>query len=246
MKRFFVEDIEEGAQEARITGTEFAHLKKVLRLTAGSRVSLFNGRGLELQGAVDTIGRDFAMVRIEGRVEARPESPVEVMLLQALLKGDRPEFIIQKAAELGASEVCFYTTARTVPGAPATAREARWKKVAIAAAKQCGRAVLTRVSVATGLDGALAKAGGRGAFLKLALWEGVSKAGRMKDALQAADKVKGVAVLVGPEGGLSEQDVKEAEKAGFSLVGIGPRILRAETAAVAALATVQYELGDLG
>ena len=212
MKRFFVEDIEEGAQEARITGTEFAHLKKVLRLTAGSRVSLFNGRGLELQGAVDTIGRDFAMVRIEGRVEARPESPVEVMLLQALLKGDRPEFIIQKAAELGASEVCFYTTARTVPGAPATAREA----------------------------------GGRGAFLKLARWEGASKAGGMKDVLRRADKVKGVAVLVGPEGGLSEQDVKEAEKAGFSMVGIGPRILRAETAAVAALATVQYELGDLG
>lgn len=242
MRRFFVEEIAEGTEAARIAGGEFAHLKKALRLRKGDAVALFNGKGLELNGTIESVGRDFAEVRIEGRAERRSESPVEVILLQGLLKGDKPEFIIQKATELGASEISFYTTARTVPLAPDRAKEARWRKVAIEAAKQCGRTVLPRVTVAGDLRGALA---GREGMVKLALWEGVAGAGGIKEALRGAAEAKGVVALVGPEGGFSKEDVEAAKKEGFVSVGLGPRILRAETAAVAVLTVVQYELGDL-
>ncbi|MFQ5737310.1 MAG: 16S rRNA (uracil(1498)-N(3))-methyltransferase [Thermodesulfobacteriota bacterium] len=241
MRRFFVEDIDEQTRSARIAGAEFAHLKRVLRLRAGDVVALFNGKGLELHGTVEEVGRDFAEVTVRGRARESHESPVEVILLQGLLKGDKPEFIIQKATELGAAEVSFYTTARTVPLAPNRSKEARWRKVAIEAAKQCGRTVVTRVTVAGDLKDATA---GREGFLKLALWEGIGEAGGMRDALRGTEAER-VVVLVGPEGGFSGEDVEAAQREGFRSVGLGPRILRAETAAVAALTILQYELGDL-
>lgn len=242
MRRFFIEDMDEGAKTVRITGGEFTHLKKVLRLSKGSRVALFNGKGAEICGTVETVGRDYAEIKAEGRSTVQRESPLRVVILQGLLKSDKPEFIIQKATELGAACVTFYTTARTVPLAPNRAREARWRKVAIEAAKQCGRTVLPEITVAGDLAKALA---GEEGLLKLALWEGSNGSRGIKDVVREGIAAKGAVVLIGPEGGFSEEDVEAAEKAGFISVGLGPRILRAETAAVAALSIVQYELGDL-
>ncbi len=242
MRRFFVEEIAEGTEAARIAGGEFAHLKKALRLRKGDAVALFNGKGLELRGTIESVGRDFAEVRIEGRAARRSESPMEVILLQGLLKGDKPEFIIQKATELGVSEISFYTTARTVPLAPDRAKEARWRKVAIEAAKQCGRTHLPELAPLTAFKDAL-KESGEG--VRLILWEGEGKTIPIKDALKNADPDSAIAVAVGPEGGFSAGDIAIAEEAGFIAVSIGPRILRAETAAIAALSIIQCEAGDL-
>ena len=244
MRRFFIEEMTETTGTARITGAEFTHLKKVLRLSVGADVVLFNGRGLVTQAVIVEMGDNFAEVRITGPCPQTRESPVEITLLQAFVKGDKPEFIIQKATELGASAISFYTTERTVPLAPNPKREARWRKISIGAAKQCRRGVLPRISVAGSLAKVLAEWESRGA-LKLALWEGVSEAGTIKEALRSGSGAEGVVVLVGPEGGFSKDEVDAAARAGFRIVGLGPRILRAETAAVAALALMQYELGDL-
>ena len=244
MRRFFIEEMTETAGTARITGAEFTHLKKVLRLSAGADVVLFNGRGLAVQAVIVEMGDNFAEVRITGPCPQTRESPVKITLLQAFVKGDKPEFIIQKATELGASAISFYTTERTVPLAPNPKREARWRKISIGAAKQCRRSVLPRISVAGSLAKVLAEWESRGA-LKLALWEGVSEGGTIKEALRSGSGAEGVVVLVGPEGGFSKDEIDAAARAGFRIVGLGPRILRAETAAVAALALMQYELGDL-
>ena len=190
------------------------------------------------------MGDNYADVRITGPCPQTRESPVEITLLQAFVKGDKPEFIIQKATELGASAISFYTTERTVPLAPNPKREARWRKISIGAAKQCRRSVLPRISVAGSLAKVLAEWESRGA-LKLALWEGVTEGGTIKEALRSGSGAEGVVVLVGPEGGFSKDEIDAAARAGFRIVGLGPRILRAETAAVAALALMQYELGDL-
>ena len=244
MRRFFLEDINESAKEAEITGEEFVHLKKVLRLGPGDSAAIFNGRGLELFGRIESIGQRSAVVSIEGRSEKAVESALDLVLLQGLLKGDRPEFIVQKATELGLTGICFYTTARTVPrvdGEGVEKKLLRWKKAAIEAAKQCGRGTLPRVTLAPGLKEAVQ---GSQAELKLLLWE--------KDgAASLGERLEGrsphsAALLVGPEGGLSDDEARMAQKAGFLKAGMGPRILRAETAAVAAAAIVQYAFGGLG
>ena len=244
MRRFFLEDINESAKEAEITGEEFVHLKKVLRLGPGDSAAIFNGRGLELFGRIESIGQRSAVVSIEGRSEKAVESALDLVLLQGLLKGDRPEFIVQKATELGLTGICFYTTARTVPrvdGEGAEKKLLRWKKAAIEAAKQCGRATLPRVTLAPGLKEAVQ---GSKAELKLLLWEkeGAASLGeRLEDRSPHS-----AALLVGPEGGLSDDEARMAQEAVFLKAGMGPRILRAETAAVAAAAIVQYAFGGLG
>jgi 16S rRNA (uracil1498-N3)-methyltransferase len=244
MRRFFLEELDGSAKEAEITGEEFTHLKKVLRLGPGDSAAIFNGRGLELFGRIESIGQRSARITIEGRSEDRKESPFGLVLLQGLLKGDRPEFIVQKATELGLTEVCFYTTARTVPrvdGEGAEKKLLRWKKASIEAAKQCGRSTLPLVTLAPGLREAVQETT---AGLKIVLWEKEGSAS-LKDLLSG--KAPGTAaLLVGPEGGLSDEEVIFAEGAGFKKAGMGPRILRAETAALAAAAIVEYAFGGLG
>jgi 16S rRNA (uracil1498-N3)-methyltransferase len=253
MRRFFVEGMTDGQKTVTITGDEFVHLRNVLRLAPGAEVSLFDGKGLELRGAIASMGRSSAEVRIEGRAEPAGESPLGLVLLQGLLKGDRPELIVQKATELGARAVFFYTTSRTVPdfekgerggdwrdGRKAGWKLKRWRRAAIEAAKQCGRATVPAI----GLDdfrGAL----GRGATgLKLLLKEegGIS----LRDALRDREAGSSLTALIGPEGGLALEEAAEAEALGFVGVTMGPRVMRAETAALAALSVLQYELGDMG
>jgi len=244
MRRFFLEHINESAKKAEITGEEFTHLKKVLRVAPGDAAAVFNGRGLELFGRVESVGQRSAVLSIEGRSERAVESPVNITLLQGLLKGDRPEFIVQKATELGLTRVCFYTTARTVPrvdGEGVEKKLLKWKRAAVEAAKQCGRTTLPSITLAGSLKEAVEETE---AGLRIVLWEkedGVS----LKDLLDVKPLPLSAALLVGPEGGLSEEEAILAEKAGFLKAGMGPRILRAETAALAAAAIVQYALGGL-
>ena len=251
MRRFFIEDINEDSKEVRIDGPEFTHLKKVLRLGEGDALSVFDGRGLELHGRVVSIGRAGALVSIDSRVEGTAESQTKVVLLQGLLKGVKPGFVVQKATELGVSSLCFYGGGRAVPGPQGdrvAGRIKRWKRVAIEAAKQCGRSVVPGVGYSTDLSGAISALGGLDGFLKLlphvpGLDEGGGGVVSLKEALGGPLKDKGVAILVGPEGGFTDAELETAVQAGFRPVGLGPRTLRAETAAVAILSIVLYELG---
>ncbi len=244
MRRFFVEDINEDSKEVDIQGPEFAHLKKVLRLAKGASVSVFNGRGLELYGRVESMGRNKVVVKIEGRVEDKLESPVEVVLIQGLVKGPKPEFIVQKATELGATTMRFFGADRAVPGMRGgrlAARLSRWRRVAVEAAKQCGRQVVPKVEFMPDIKSAVSEVRG---LLKLQLYEGeVEGVISLKAALKSPFQDKGVAILVGPEGGFTVAELDIAGQAGFRPVSLGPRTLRAETAAVAVLSIVQYELG---
>lgn len=243
MRRFFVAEIDEGSKTVRVRGEEFIHLKKVLRLKAGSPIAVFNGRGVELTGIIESIGPDSASVKIEGSSVGEKESPVRIILLQGLVKGEKPELIVQKATELGVAEVHFYSTSRTVPvigEEKSVYKISRLRKVAIESAKQCGRSVIPILSFLD-LDEALEISGG----LKLLFWEGERSRG-IKEILKPLPSPPGeLAILTGPEGGLSAEDASKAISKGFIPVSLGPRILRAETAALAAASILQYELGDM-
>ncbi|MBI5344724.1 MAG: 16S rRNA (uracil(1498)-N(3))-methyltransferase [Deltaproteobacteria bacterium] len=245
MRRFFSEEITPAAKEALIKGDEFVHLKKVLRLKKGDAVSLFDGRGLEMTGIIGSIGRAGALVVIQGLSANRGESPVEVTLIQALLKGDKPEFIIQKAAELGVRNIFFYPAHRSVPDMKKEKMEGRlkrWRKAAIEASKQCGRAVLPEVGSFETFKEAIA---GRRGALKFISWESKEASNLKEVFFKRPPSSKSVAVVVGPEGGFTDEEIGLARGEGYAPVSLGPRLLRAETAAIAILSIIQYELGDM-
>lgn len=248
MRRFFIEDIKEDSKEVRIDGSEFVHLKKVLRLGEGDALSVFDGRGLELHGRVVSIGRAGALVSIDSRVEGGAESPTKVVLLQGLLKGAKPGLVVQKATELGVSSLCFYGGGRAVfgiKGDRVAGRIKRWRRVAIEAAKQCGRAVVPGVGYSADLEGAISALGPLDGWCKLRGDAGEAAPSiSIKEALSRPAKKVGVVLLVGPEGGFSDPEQQVAGRAGFIPVGLGPRTLRAETAALAILSIVLYELGS--
>lgn len=244
MRRFFSEDITAGAASVRVSGDEFTHLKRVLRLKQGDPVAVFDGRGLEVTGRIALMEAGHAIVSVEGTSTDRLESRRSVRLLQGLLKSDKPEFVIQKATELGVAAITFFTTSRTIPLSNGSkTKGARWRKAAIEAAKQCGRTRLPELTPVTALKDAVT---GCTEGIRLILREGDGKTVSIKDALKDAGSDSQIAVAIGPEGGFSTEDIAVAEEAGFIAVSLGPRILRAETAAIAALAIIQYEAGDLG
>ncbi len=244
-RRFFIEDLSEGLKTVNIEGDEFRHLKNVLRKKVGAEVSLFNGRGVEVFGVVKEIGKSVATIRVEGSTPPSGASPVEITLLQGLTKGDKAEFITQKATELGAASVGFFTSERSVPELKderVERKTERLKRATVEAAKQCGLSYLPEILPFTDFESAIK---GHGDKLKIIFYE-EEVAKTIKDFLKGLSKISSVVILVGPEGGFESSEVEAAKKEGFVSVGLGPRLLRAETAALTALAIIQYELGGLG
>lgn len=205
----------------------------------GSRVLTFNGTGHEWEVEIVTASPRQVVGRVVAERSLTRESPLRVVLLQGLLKGPKMDFLIQKATEMGVAEVVLLTTRRTV--AEGSGKVARWGRIAIEAAEQSGRLTLPRITGPHPLEGYVA---GPGTGAALVLWEGerVGTLGALVDQMPPPDEVK---IVVGPEGGLEMDEVALLKRAGFVPVSLGPRTLRAETAAVAALAILQYRWGDL-
>ncbi len=231
----------EAAPGARVAFPEHSahHAREVLRLRPGATVRVFDGAGSEFEAVLETVTRKEVGARLTAAVPARPESPLFVSLAVAALKGDRMELVIQKATELGVGEVRPVITARTDAAArPALegTRQERWEKVASGAAEQCGRAVVPQVAPTVMLE-QLVAAPFAGARLALVPSSPVS--------LATLAFTGSVQALVGPAGGWEGWELQLLESAGFVAVGLGPRVLRAETAAVAALVALQVLGGDL-
>lgn len=233
----------EAAPGARLTLPDHSahHARDVLRLRTGAVVHVFDGQGAEFEAVLDSVDRHGVSARITARAASRPESPLHVVLAVSPLRGDRMELVVQKATELGVSEIRPVVTARTDAVArPALSgtRQERWEKVASGAAEQCGRAVVPVIAATTLLAALLDEAFDG---LKLLFLERESPS-----ALSSLARPVKVLLLVGPAGGWEESEVERATTAGFVTAGLGPRILRAETAALAAISAAQVLWGDLG
>lgn len=223
-----------------VQGEAHRYLSRVLRVQSGDAVDLFDGRGLEVGATVTRVGpRDLTLALGERRHMPMPDAP-PVTLLQGLPRAERMDLIVQKAAELGAARVVPVRTARSAAGQQA--RLERWERIAREAARQCGRAELLALapllSLAEAIEG-LPPGGTR-----VVPWEEAPGAPGLH-ALVPAHPTS-VAVLIGPEGGLTREEVALATSAGFEIATLGPRILRTETAAIAALAAIQSQVGGLG
>jgi len=245
MRRFYVEQLREGSAEAIIRGDELRHLK-VLRLDKGDEVALFNGMGLDAEGVILSITRARAVVTIHSTVPASAESPLDIILLAAITKWDKPDLVVQKATELGVSSIIFYYAGRSVRlarSARTAEKVLRWRRIAIGAVKQCGRSVVPEIACKRELASAMSYVDNAG--VKLFFYEGGgSSLGEVTKKLQGL-RPKSLALLIGPEGGFTDDECEMALRAGYKVCGLGPRILRAETAAIAAMTLAQHLFGDI-
>ena len=237
--------VPEAAPGARVSLPEHSahHAREVLRLRSGAAVRVFDGAGREFEATLQVVTRAAVSAHVGGLVAARPESPLRLVLALSPLKGDRMELVIQKATELGVAAIRPVVTARTDAVArPALkgSRQERWDKVASGAAEQCGRAVVPDVAPAITLAQFLAEPAD--GALRLLLDETPGQ-----PPLSSLPRPGGsVLALIGPAGGWERHEIDRLGGAGFQRVSLGPRILRAETAAIALVAALQLLWGDLG
>jgi 16S rRNA (uracil1498-N3)-methyltransferase len=221
---------------------ESHHLTRVLRLAPGARAFAFDGEGSEYECEVAGVGKGAAELRVVARLGGEVESPLEFTLGQALVKGDKFDWVVQKAVELGVTRVvplaAEHSEIRKAEGREL--RLQRWRRVALEATKQCGRRRLVEITEAQSFERFCAA---REANLRVILSE---RGGRgLREIAATRENVTSVAVAVAPEGGWSEEELRAAEAHGLAPVFLGPRILRTETAAIAAVALLQHLFGDV-
>ncbi|MBS1197883.1 MAG: rRNA m(3)U498 methyltransferase [Proteobacteria bacterium] len=215
------------------------HAVRVLRLTVGAEITLFDGRGGEYPATIEHIERERVTVHLGNWLLRECESPLQVTLIQAVQAGDKMDFTLQKAVELGVSAFYPVTSRRSVvrlSGDRAAKRVAHWQGVAAAACEQCGRNHIPTVGTLESVEQWLARPAP--GTLRLML------APDAKTVLPPNPPSLSIQLLVGAEGGLDPAEIIAAQSAGFIAVRLGPRILRTETAGPAALAAMQALWGD--
>ena len=231
------------ASGARITldADQARYLSKVLRLAVGDDVRVFNGEDGEFTASIDQLRKNAATVALATRIETTTESPLKAHLVQGISRGERMDFVVQKATELGVKRITPVLTEYGVVKLDekrAAKRRNHWQGVAESACEQSGRVrppLIDKVISLNAWFGARPKA----ADADLILRPGASTPLASIDAPQNK-----ICLLIGPEGGFSPGEYEDAATAGFKVVSIGPRVLRTETAAVAALAIAQSAWGD--
>ena len=240
--RVFVESALAPTVRIEAGGTAATHMARVLRLTAGDPVTLFNGDGSDYPARIVAIRSSRVEIEVLQRLPARPESPLALTLVQGIARAERMDLIVQKATELGVATIQPVVTARGVVRLDAKTTErklAHWRGIVIAACEQCGRARLPHIAAPLPLPEWLARPAPQSVRrLQLAV--------DSRESLGSAAAGAGaIELLIGPEGGLDESERKSAADAGYRGCSIGPRVLRTETAALAALAVLQASAGDL-
>ncbi len=243
MRRFFLDQIPPAGDLLTITGAEAHHLKNVLRLKAGTRVIFFDGGGGEYEAELLSLKNAEVQARILARRE-EPRDRCRVVMGQGLLTGQKMDLVVQKATELGLAAVIPFTSQYCTVKNPAAARGERWQRIAREACKQCGRAREPEIRPVASWSECLAA--GREFALSVVFWE-KEKENRLEDLrlLIGRSDPPSLLFLIGPEGGLTETEIGQAREQGFASIGLGRRILRAETASLAAAALVQYLAGNL-
>ncbi len=243
MRRFFVAG--ELTGPVTITGPDARHIGRVLRLGPGAEIMVADRAGRTGRAVITAVAAAAVHAEVRELLAADHEPPVRVSLAQGLPKGDKLEYIIQKAVELGAAAIvplaCETCTVRYDEAKRGSRRE-RWQKIAAEAAKQCGRGAVPAVAPVASLAETLAGVGEDTAVIML--YEGAG--GQPLHDILACCAASSYLLLIGPEGGFSPAEAELCRARGARVATLGPRILRTETAALAALAIVMYEKGDLG
>lgn len=246
MHRFFVPQLY--AEEMYIEGVDARHISKVLRMQPGTHLQIVSDDGVSALAEIIAIDSERVTVRCLEKLAESHEPRVRLVLAQGLAKGEKMDFIIQKAVEMGAYSVIPVAMEHSVvrlDGAKSAKKVERWQKIAESAAKQSKRDIIPQVQPVQSMAEMLAKCACQTKIIAYECEDRLS----LKAALRAAEETGGITellLIIGPEGGISESELEQARQAGAVPVSLGRRILRAETAGLVAISAIFYETGDLG
>ncbi len=239
--RIYTEQPLSGQSGLELEPAPSAHIARAMRMGPGDALTLFNGLGGEYAAVIAAVSKKTVVVEIGDFRNTELESPLAIHLGIAISRGDRMDWVIQKATELGVSHVSPLVTERTevkLKGERADKKIQHWRQIGIAACEQCGRNRLPHIEPLHALPDWLAATTGE---TKLVLHHRALRA----DSTSTEHKPSKISLLIGPEGGLSELEIGLAEQAHFQALRLGPRVMRTETAPLAAIAILQSRWGDM-
>jgi 16S rRNA (uracil1498-N3)-methyltransferase len=240
MPRFPIKQNQIKNRQALISGPDYRHIVKVLRLKTGSEITLFDEIGMEHIGVITGVETKEIKVAIAESKKVETESSLNITLLQGVPKGDKMDFIVEKATELGVKTIVPIITERSQMREPK--RVQRWQRIAIESSKQCGRMIPPEIYEPKSFQEIMKY--NYYNKLQIILYE------KCKDKLKHmitndSKPIVDIVLSIGPEGGFTEKEVIEAKEKGFIPVGLGPRIFRTETASIVAIAVLQHIYGDI-
>lgn len=242
MHRFFIDSSAADCREIVIRGDDVVHITRVLRLSEGDEITVCDAEAFDCLCRVAAVSKDEVTAEVLQRTPNPAEPNVCITLYQGVPKGDKLDTVVQKCVELGAVKIVPVAMKRSVAVIKDPVKRAqRLQKIAYEAAKQCGRGRVPEVGCAMNFAQAVAEAAK--ADICLLPYEG-EKLRSIKTVLSEVKDVKNISIFIGPEGGFDLSEVELAKQNGFAVVSMGPRILRTETAPLAAITAVMYELGD--
>lgn len=244
MPRFFTKDIENN--KAYIKDEDAKHIKKVLRMKIGESIDICDTNGYDYIGAIDELSDSFVCVKLNEKMPSKSEPSINLTLYQAMPKGDKMEFIIQKATELGIVKIVPVISKFCVSRPDektAKKKTERYQRIAFEAAKQSQRGIIPVIENQISFDEALCqmeKSKGSMIFYEKAT-------DSFKNAINVAveNKNKDISIMVGSEGGFAEEEIAQAIEKNIQIISLGNRILRCETAPLTAISVIMYETGNI-
>ena len=245
MRRFYIPANHMGKDEAIITGTDAHHLRDVLRLQPDDKIVVFDGAGGEYQAQVVSVERGEITVAMLEKLKTDADPALLLTVAQGYLKDKKMDGLVRQLTELGVGRWIPFFSRRSIPSPDPKrmmGRSQRWHKISLESLKQCGRSRAMSIDPVVSFGDAVKQANDHD--LKIIFWE-ESKSASMPIQIQPPHPAS-VFVMIGPEGGFEANEISYAKESGFKTVGLGPRILKAETAALAAAVMVQHVLGDMG
>ncbi|MGI6013199.1 MAG: RsmE family RNA methyltransferase [Oscillospiraceae bacterium] len=244
MPRFFIPNNQISETVAVISGRDADHIK-VLRMKLGEPLVVCDGAGTDYHCQLSKLGNGFVEATIEQRIPSPAEASVQVTIFSAFSKGERPDFVVQKCTELGATAITFFPSDRCISrpdGKSLDKKLTRWQRIAEEAAKQSGRGLIPAVQAVDSYQAALDCA--KKADLSLFMYETGDRIA-MRDVITQAGTIQSCSIVTGPEGGFEPYEADLAVEMGFHCCSMGPRILRCETAPLCGLTAVLYATGNL-
>jgi 16S rRNA (uracil1498-N3)-methyltransferase len=246
MRRFMIPEIIPDQDQLTITGSEALHMVRVLRMKAGDRIVLMDGKGRRCEAVIRSVGPKNVVVELEKAMDSPPSSPVKIILCQALLKAQAMDDLVKKTSELGVAAIFPFHSSRTVVKLDPERFERKrghWERITKSAAKQSDRNMPAHIGTLCSFS-EICRMFTDEAALRVIFWE---RAGTrdLKEVLRQPPISRTVIGVVGPEGGFDPREAASAAESGFRPVSLGRRILRADTAAITFVSIVQYEWGDL-
>lgn len=247
MRYFFVESGALKKPSAIIEGSEARHIKNVLRLKPGDKIRVFDGEGFEYDARINGFSAGRVEIKVRRKFAGTKESPLQIAVAQALLKEKKMDRLLRHLCELGLTRWIPYISERSVSKPDekrSSARAQRWNKIVMESCKQCRRSKLPGIGKTITFEEVL----GRGSSFDLSIIFYENESAALKSLLPSdpPSLPRKILLILGPEGGFTDQEIENARAAGCIVAGLGSRVLRAETAAIAACTLTQFLYGDMG